>query len=108
MTGTRKTIARILAVLALAAAAIAVYLVINSVSGSDGDAGPTGTTKAAKTKQKKSNEATQNTRKAYVVKEGDTLTGISEETGVPIDKIESLNPDLDPQALQAGQKLKLR
>lgn len=44
----------------------------------------------------------------YVVKEGDTLTQIAEDTGVPIQRIQRLNPDLDPVVLNAGQVIKLR
>ncbi len=44
---------------------------------------------------------------SYLVKPGDNLTAIADRTGVSIDTIERLNPDLDPQALQAGARLKL-
>ena len=46
--------------------------------------------------------------KNYQVKSGDTLSAISERTGVPMSRIEELNPQIDPQALIEGQKLKLR
>jgi LysM repeat protein len=107
MTGNRSIISRAFALVALVAAVLAVVLLVGSVS-SDDDSKPSGTSEAAKSKQKKSSKATKNRQKAYVVKEGDTLTGISERTGVPVDEIEALNPRIDPQALQAGQKLKLR
>jgi LysM repeat protein len=42
------------------------------------------------------------------VKLNDNLTRISEKTGVSIERIETLNPDLDPQNLIVGQKIKLR
>jgi LysM repeat protein len=42
------------------------------------------------------------------VEEGDTLGAIAEKTGVPVETIELLNPEVDPQALIAGQKLQLR
>lgn len=44
----------------------------------------------------------------YVVQEGDTLGAISEETGVPIERLEELNPGLDQFSLVAGQRIKLR
>lgn len=44
----------------------------------------------------------------YVVESGDTLSGIAEKTGVPIDRIVRKNPDLDPRVLNAGQVIKLR
>jgi LysM repeat protein len=44
----------------------------------------------------------------YVVKNGDTLTAIAHETGVPVARIQQLNPEVDPQILISGEKLKLR
>jgi LysM repeat protein len=44
----------------------------------------------------------------YVVEPGDTLSGIAEKTGVPIERIMRRNPDLDPRVLNAGQVIKLR
>ena len=48
------------------------------------------------------------TRARYTIKAGDTLGGIAEKTGVSVERIEALNPELDPQALVAGQRIKLR
>jgi hypothetical protein len=45
---------------------------------------------------------------AYVVQNGDTLTSIARRTGVPVSRIEDLNPGVDPQILISGEKLKLR
>jgi len=47
-------------------------------------------------------------RRSYTVRAGDTLGGIAEKTGVAVTTLEDLNPGLDPQALVAGQKIKLR
>lgn len=46
--------------------------------------------------------------KSYVVQNGDTLTSIAHETGVPVAVILKLNPGVDPQILISGEKLKLR
>jgi LysM repeat protein len=46
--------------------------------------------------------------KFYVVKPGDSLSGIAAKTGVPITTIEALNPHLNPNALQPSQRLQLR
>ena len=43
-----------------------------------------------------------------MVQEGDTLTVIARKNGVPVARIEELNPGVDPQALIPGQELKLR
>jgi LysM repeat protein len=42
------------------------------------------------------------------VRTGDTLSSISLDTGVSVDRLQELNPDVDVQALQPGQRLKLR
>jgi nucleoid-associated protein YgaU len=44
----------------------------------------------------------------YVVRSGDTLIAIAHRTGVPVVRIEALNPQVDPQILIAGETLKLR
>ena len=42
------------------------------------------------------------------MKTGDTPSSIAEKTGVPLEEIPRLNPDLDPQTLSPGQRIKLR
>ena len=44
----------------------------------------------------------------YVVKNGDTLTSIAHKTGVSVVRIQTLNPEVDPQILISGETLKLR
>ena len=44
----------------------------------------------------------------YTVKPGDTLGAIAEKTGLDVETLQTLNPELDPQALVSGQKIKLR
>jgi LysM repeat protein len=44
----------------------------------------------------------------YVIKSGDSLSGIAARTGVPIATLEALNPSIDPNALQTGQRIRLR
>ena len=38
----------------------------------------------------------------------DTPSSIAEKTGVPLEDILRLNPDLDPQTIQVGQRIRLR
>jgi hypothetical protein len=47
-------------------------------------------------------------RGVYVVKTGDTLAGIAAQTGLTVERLQELNPELDPQALVSGQRIKLR
>lgn len=46
--------------------------------------------------------------RSYTVEAGDTLDAIAGKTGVAVEELQQLNPDLDPQALATGQKVKLR
>jgi orotidine-5'-phosphate decarboxylase len=107
--------ARLLAPLALVAAALAIYLVVRSEL-SDGAAGPptrpaatTTETRTSTTSGKsKSGSGSSKRPKTYTVRPGDVLSGIAERTGVSLSRLQELNPDVDPQALRSGQKLKLR
>jgi LysM repeat protein len=44
----------------------------------------------------------------YVVHAGDNLSTIAVKTGVPLSTLQSLNPGVNPTALQVGQRLTLR
>ena len=88
--GTGPT-ARILAVLALVAAAVVVVIVIAGSVGGSG--GASSTTRHAQGGHKKP----QN--KYYVVQPGDTFGGIAAKQGVPVARLEQLNPNLDTQLL---------
>lgn len=105
-TGFGRWIARILAVLAVAGAALAVYLVIagSSDSGEKGD-GKRSNREQPKEQPQKPPEKPPET---YVVQPGDTLDGIAEQVGMQVERIEQLNPEIDPQALPSGETLKLR
>jgi LysM repeat protein len=97
--------ARLAAPLALLAAAVAVVVVVASSRSS-----PTSSVSSSATRTAVTQPARARRRaapKAYVVKAGDTLTVISDKTGVSLDEISRLNPDVDPNALQTGERLKL-
>jgi len=76
-----------------------------SSSGSSTNAVATDTTTTNATTQTKT---TSSSKSVYVVQPGDLLTTIAESTGVSVDELLELNPDVDPQSLVAGQKLKLK
>jgi LysM repeat protein len=105
MTKRSKAPARAFAVLALIGG-FAILIVVISVALSGGDSddgrqgGPDRTTRTASPVKK--------TPKVYVVENEDTLTAIARKTGVPVAKIERLNPQVDPLSLIAGEELKLR
>ena len=118
MDGRRRSPARLLAPIALIAFVLALFVVIASSgtddSGGDSDNGSQqqqqqGTTLTTPGETTASGESEPRVDQTfYTVKTGDTLGGIAETVGVPITRLQELNPDLDPQALVAGQKIRLR
>jgi LysM repeat protein len=108
----RSSPARFLAPLALVVFALAVVLVIlaSSGGGDGGGGGDTARTGGSGTGTGTSSTQTtpRPTRATYIVKTGDTLGSISVKTGVSVERLQTLNPELDPQALLSGQKIKLR
>jgi LysM repeat protein len=107
----RRSPARLVAPLALLAVAAAVAAVLASSNVTGGDGGDT-SEQATDTSTEEAVTATerQRTRRraTYTVKLNDTLGVIAERTGVSVERLQELNPEVDPQALVAGQKIKLR
>src|SRR5688572_26570365 len=112
MDGRRGSPARLLAPISLVAFALAFFLVIvGSDAPDDSDDGRqragqrdrtgTGTTTTP------GEDEPRVPGRTYTVKTGDTLAAISETVGVPVDRLLELNPELDPQALVSGQKIRL-
>ena len=96
--------ARFLAPLALVAFAVALVMILSQGSGDNGAEQPaSGSSPAATATPAKHHRK----RKFYVVKPGDTPSGIAEKTGVSLEELEKANPDLDPQLLAPGQRIKL-
>ncbi len=97
--------ARLLAPLALVVFAILLVIVIGSAGGGGSNSSTT-----------KSNRTTTTTRarprpkpRSYIVKSSDTsLDSIARKTGISTDRLLELNPDLDPQTLVPGERIKLR
>jgi LysM repeat protein len=103
--------ARFIAPLALVVSALALYLVVQSTTRDDTEtpATPSATSSTNKSSSKaKRNAKKRHRRRTYTVKAGDTPSGIAEKTGVTLEQILELNPDLDPQSLSPGTKIKLR
>jgi LysM repeat protein len=105
--------ARFLAPLALVIFAVALVTVLSSSSPSDPAPNRTGGSSgsgsgAATATPTATPRSTTKGRRTYTVRSGDTPSGIAEKTGVPLSQILDLNPDLDPQTLSPGTKLRLR
>jgi LysM repeat protein len=95
---------RFLAPLALVAVIVATVLVVRAGLGTTHHS-TTQTTSAARVR---SAGRVRRAKHFYVVRPGDSLSTISVKTGVPVARLEALNPAIDPQALQTGQRLRLR
>jgi LysM repeat protein len=108
--GRRRSTGRFLAPLALLVAVAATVGVIAASTGSDGGGSPErqSTSSSAEKRKQQRQQQQRPLRATYTVKLNDTLEGISEKTGVSVGRLQELNPDLDPQSLVVGQKIKLR
>jgi hypothetical protein len=101
--------ARILAPLALAVCTIAVFAVLFTSGGENENTDRGAEEQRAGSKSGKKRRASRRfSGPTYTVKTGDTLAGIARKTGLSTEKLQELNPQLDPQALVSGQKIKLR
>ncbi len=105
MKKSSSATARILAVIALIGSVVVILVLVASAL-SGGESGGSRASHAQAVKHHE--EVTRKTPATYVIKSGDTLTAIAHSTGVGVAKIERLNPEVDPQILIAGEKLKLR
>jgi LysM repeat protein len=116
-----RTPTHLLAPIALVVFGVALLLVLSSGGDDNVDTGAKGSNAAAekrdlgagaserKQRRKQRTSTTkQSTGDVYVVKQGDTLAGIAETTGVSVERLQELNPGLDQFSLVAGQRIKLR
>ena len=87
---------------ALLLAVVASAVVGSSPSGGD-TASPAGTERPGGSRRSRDRR-----RATYTVRVGDTVGSIAERTGKTPEQLQDLNPGLDAQSLQPGQKLKLR
>ena len=96
---------RFLAPLALVAVAFALFSILGGGEGGGEEPATTQQPRATATATPK--KAAKRKRKVYVVKPGDTPSGIAEKTGVSLEQLEEANPDLDPQLLAPGQRIRI-
>ena len=108
-TGHRSP-ARLLAPLALVVVTLAVLLVVlaSAGGGEEGGDGDASADRSGSSAPASTTTTPTPRRRTYTVKTGDTLGLIAEKTGVSVERLQELNPELDPQALLSGQKINLR
>ena len=95
---------RVFAVLALIAGLV---LVVAVVATSGGGSGGGGNGNSQKTHVSKAGRRAIS-KGVWIVQPGDTLGAISLKTGIDVATLQALNPDLDPQTLNEGQRIALR
>jgi LysM repeat protein len=102
--------ARFIAPLALVAVAVAFFMVISSSLNDPGDTTDPGRTSGNSPSATATPDGKRERKgpRRYRVKTGDTPSSIADKTGVPLEQILRLNPDLDPQTLAPGQRITLR
>ncbi len=83
-----------------------IVLVATTLGGGSG--GGSSNSGSNRSSHAKSDQSRASTPKIYVVENGDTLTSIAHQTGVPVATILKLNPGVDPQILISGERLKLK
>jgi hypothetical protein len=106
MNKRSSPLARVFAVATLMVALVVVVVVIGGALGGDDSNGTGGhgrNGKAHHASQKK-----RDVPATYEVQSGDTLISIAHRNGITVARIEALNPEVDPQILIAGEKLKLK
>lgn len=101
----RRNVARWLAPLALIATATGTYLIVHSGLSPKST---TTTTQQTQVLHGPIRRGAVTGAKFYTVRAGDTLSGISHKTGVPVAKLQQLNPSINPNSLQTSQRLRLR
>jgi Tfp pilus assembly protein FimV len=116
MGAQRQSTIRLLAPASLALFAVVfLIVVVASLGGGDGDSTPSAERPAAaserrtdRARQQASQSDKRGSPRFYTVKPGDNLAAIAQETGVPLEELMTLNPELDPQGLVSGQRVRLR
>jgi LysM repeat protein len=107
----RTSPARFLAPLGLIIVVVAFLAIVTSSGGGGGtSAGDTGssTSPAAKTSTTAAKKKPAASKRFYTVQAGDTLGAIADKTGIALETIQALNPDVDPHAMTTGQKIRLK
>jgi hypothetical protein len=117
MDRARRSPLRFLAPVGLVGFFLAFLLIVVTTDVSDGDGSNNGNDEAEQRDLRGTGDREERRRErreerlpdeVYVVKEGDTLASIADKTGISVEELQELNPNLDPQALVTGQRVRLR
>lgn len=95
---------------AFAVAILAVLIASGALSGGDSAdpaGGQAGERRSDRTERRAPRERSRRPA-TYTVEAGDTLGSIADDTGVSVERLQEINPQLDPQTLATGQRINLR
>jgi LysM repeat protein len=95
----------------LGAVGLVVWVIATSLSDPSStsptvESSPAGSASHDRTPSSTRTPSSSSTR-SYTVRTGDLLTTVSEKTGVSLERLHELNPDLDVNELQPGQRIRL-
>lgn len=99
---------RYLAPIALVATIAALYVIVHHGLATTPAATSSIQHSVALSRTTTKNHGTTTGQRVYLVRPGDTLSSIALKTGVSVQVLETLNPSANPNALQSGQRLRLR
>lgn len=101
--------ARLLAPAAFLAAATVAILLIRAGLDSNGEPTATQPAQATRTVRTATTPTTtrprRNVRRTYTIREGDTFETIAADLDTTVERLQALNPDVDPNSLQVGQRI---
>jgi hypothetical protein len=104
----RRSPARLLAPVALLLVAGAVGYVITTSTDADDNGRDDTSERVGEQRPRQDGQPRRPQRAFYRIELNDTLGLIAEKTDVPVERLEALNPELDPQNLVVGQRIRLR
>ena len=117
MGAQRQSSVRLLAPALLVLFAVVFLIVVVASLGGGDDEQSTSSKRPAAASERRDDRARDRTTtdpakrgspRFYTVKPGDNLAAIAQTTGVPLEQLRLLNPELDPQGLVSGQRVRLR
>lgn len=107
---------RLLAPVAVGVFAVALLIILLTSGALLGGAGGENADSSSSSAERKSERAERRRARrersggssSYTIKAGDTLGSIAGDNDISVERLQELNPQLDPQALTAGQRIRLR
>lgn len=101
-----RNISRVIALFVLLGAAFVIFGITKlTLSKNDNDHNTKHQSSKTVTKQSPSQRKTKKRKRTYIVKSGDTLGSIAAKFDISLSRLLELNPDIDPQSLQTGEKI---